>query len=143
LPFFCILILKNLVLKCLTSDYILIYNIYKFGSEKLYKKYLEFLLTQKGKEIAIYDLTNESRTSDYVLIQHFNSSLDNKKFAELFMSKFGIEDFPEGYNRGEWIIFDMGEVVLHSFVSDKRAKYNLDKLWQNNKVVIENTKKKA
>lgn len=108
--------------------------------EKNVKELLEFLEQQKGKDVALYDTKGEGCVSDFVVVQHFNSNIENKKFADEFMKHFGIEEFPEGYNRGEWIILDLGECLIHSFVVDKRAKYNLDKLWQNRKVIIKNDK---
>lgn len=107
----------------------------------IYSKYLDFITSQKGKEVEVYNTHEEATPSDFVIVQHFNNNLDNKKFADDFMKKFGIEDFPEGYNRGEWIIFDLGEVIIHSFVQDKRVKYNLDKLWQNKRVEFKEEKK--
>ena len=100
------------------------------------EKYYNFLLEQKGKDLALYDISDEENLSDYVIIQHFNNVQDNKKFADEFMKKFGLATLPEGYNRGEWIIFDLDDVIIHSFVAEKRAKYNLDKLWQSKKIAI-------
>ncbi len=109
------------------------------------QKYLDYLMTQKGKNITAYDISGENNLADYVIIQHFNGNLDNKKFAETFMQKFGIGEFPDGYSRGEWIIFDLDRVIIHSFVADKREKYNLDKLWQNKKMdlVAKKSKKQS
>lgn len=104
-------------------------------------KYLEFILSQKGKDVEVYNTHDEATPSDFVIVQHFSSNLDNKKFAEAFMEKFSLDTFPEGYNRGEWIIFDLGEVIIHSFVQDKRVKYNLDKLWQNKRISFKEEKK--
>ncbi len=104
-------------------------------------KYLDFILSQKGKDVAMYDTRNESNLVDYIFVQHFTSAAENKKFADAFMQEFKLDKFPEGYLRGEWIIFDLGDVVIHSFISEKRAKYNLDKLWQNKKIEIKKNKK--
>ncbi len=111
----------------------------------MFQKYLDFLMTQKGKNIAVYDISGENNLADYVIIQHFNSNLENKKFADAFMQNFGIDINPDGYSRGEWIIFDLDKVIIHSFVIDKREKYNLDKLWQNKKMnlAIKKNKKQS
>ena len=49
----------------------------------------------------------------------------------------------EGYNKGEWILFDFDDVIVHSFIPSAREKYNLDKLWQNKKVNIAKQSKKS
>ncbi len=105
-------------------------------------KYLNFILTEKGKNVAFYQMQEEMKFASSIIIQHFNTVIENKKFADLLMAKFNISDFPEGYNRGEWIIFDFGDTVIHSFTQDKREKYNLDKMWQSAKVVISPKKSK-
>ena len=58
------------------------------------------------------------------------------------MKEFSLTTFPEGYNRGEWIVFDLDDVIIHSFTCEKRAKYNLDKLWQNKKLIVDNKNSK-
>ena len=98
----------------------------------MYKPYYNFILSQKGKNLCAYQVGEGENV--YTLVTHFNSPLENKRFADAFMKEFGLEQMPEGYSRGEWIIFDLGEVIIHSFAADKREKYNLDKLWQNRRV---------
>ena len=108
----------------------------------MYQGFFDFIALQKGKQLSVYDVAGESGITSFILVTHFNSPLENKRFADSFMKEYGQTDYPEGYSRGEWIIFDLGEVVIHSFTADKREKYNLDKLWQNRRVNLENKKSK-
>ena len=59
--------------------------------------------------------------------------VENKKFADQMREDFKMEGDIEGYNKGEWIIFDFDDVIVHSFIPSAREKYNLDKLWKNKK----------
>ena len=96
----------------------------------------EYLKEKKYKDIAIFDLSKEEQTFDYGIIVSTPSVNYNKKLAALLMQDFGMENFPEGYNKGEWIVFDLDKIVIHSFVPAAREKYNLDKLWQSKKMVL-------
>ena len=50
------------------------------------------------------------------------------------MEDIGFEKFPEGYNKGEWIVYDFDDVVIHTFIPTTRSKYNIDRLWQAKKI---------
>ena len=95
---------------------------------------LEYLSEKKCKDISAYDLSKEEQSYDYIILMTVSSPTNNKKIANILMKDFGLEMYPEGYNRGEWIIFDLGELVIHSFIPQAREKYNLDRLWQSKKI---------
>lgn len=109
--------------------------------EEKIKPLWQFLQANKAKDMALFDLQALPGEEDFVILANFATSTENKAFAELIMQKLGIQDFPEGYNKGEWIIFSLENVLLHTFVPAKREKYNLDKLYQSYKVNIKSNKK--
>ena len=95
---------------------------------------LTYLSDKKCKDISAYDLSKEEQSYDYIILTTVSSAVNNKKLANILMKHFGLETYPEGYNRGEWIIYDLGELVIHSFIPQAREKYNLDRLWQSKKI---------
>ncbi len=102
---------------------------------------IEYLESNKAKDIALFDVREEKGQEQYIILANFANCLDNKKFADDFMQKLNLTEFPEGYNKGEWIIFMLDDIILHTFIPVKREKYNLDKLYQNTKVNLAKAKK--
>lgn len=105
-------------------------------------KFYDYLTDKKCKDIAVYDLSKESQDCNIIFVVSISNALSNKKFALQLMNELNIKEYPEGYNKGEWIIFDLGDVIIHSFVTSVREKYNLDKLWKSKKVMINKQNKK-
>lgn len=93
-----------------------------------------YLVEKKCKDVVIYDLSKESQNYDFVVMATVSNQLNNKKLADLIMGEMGLEINPEGYNKGEWIVFDFGQVVMHLLIPQARDKYNIDKLWQSKKI---------
>lgn len=106
------------------------------------EEFYNYLVEKKCKDIAIFDLTNEGEKTSFVFVVTIANPLSNKKFATNLMQDFSLEYKPEGFNKGEWIIFDFEDCVLHSFIPTSREKYNLDKLWKSKKVQIKKQSKK-
>jgi ribosome-associated protein len=41
----------------------------------------------------------------------------------------------EGYNQGEWVLVDYGDLVVHIFSPKAREYYDLERLWRSAKLV--------
>ncbi len=41
----------------------------------------------------------------------------------------------EGYNQGEWVLADYGDLVIHIFSPKAREYYDLERLWRSAKTV--------
>ncbi len=104
--------------------------------EEQLKQLQEYLSSQKYKDTFIYDLSKEDSTFDYAIVATASNVTLNKKNACTIMKDLGIENYPEGYNKGEWIVFDFDKILVHLFVASVREKYNLDKLWQSKKMSL-------
>ena len=102
--------------------------------EEQIKNLCNYLLEKNFFDIEVYDLSKEGNSFDYAIVATCDSVLNNKANARIIMSDFEMEQLPEGFNKGEWIAFDFDKVILHLFVAQTREKYNLDKLWQLNKM---------
>jgi len=41
----------------------------------------------------------------------------------------------EGYEQGEWVLADYGDLLVHVFSAKARAYYDLERLWRSSKTV--------
>lgn len=101
----------------------------------------QYCCEKKCKDIAVYEIKNENE-NQYIFIITNTNTLTNKKFAQVLMNDMNIDIYPEGYHKGEWIVFDFGQIILHSFIPNIRDKYSLDKLYHTKKVMIGKQNKK-
>ena len=100
------------------------------------KDLYNYLSDKQCKDISVYDLSKEEQTCDYIYIASVADVASNKNLALAIMRDFEMEVYPEGYHKGEWIVFDFQQCVLHLFAGEIRDKYNLDKLWKSKKMAI-------
>lgn len=98
------------------------------------KDIYSYFLEKKCKDIAVYDLSKEGQSFDYLIALTNSNVVNNKKLALTVMQDAELEKYPEGFYKGEWIVYDFGSVVIHSFIPTTRSKYNMDRLWQSKKI---------
>ncbi|MBN4080460.1 ribosome silencing factor [Beggiatoa alba] len=87
----------------------------------------------KAIDIKVLDVTGQSSVTDILIIATGNStrqvkSLSNnvlKVTKENTIRPIGVE----GEQVAEWILIDLGDVVVHIMTPDIRDFYNLEKLW--------------
>ena len=105
-------------------------------------KIVEFLKTQKCKNISTFDLSDESEEKFFVVVSA-QSNLETKKLADE-LSAFMKYDKPrDGYHKGEWIILDLSPIIVHIFTAADRARYNIDRLYKSKEIdVLKSLKKK-
>lgn len=99
------------------------------------KELVKILQDNKMKSVSVYDLS-ELGEEKFVVLSTSNKVADSKKVADIIAEKYDYVDKIEGYNKGEWIVFDFVGLTLHIFLPKVREKYNLDKLYKPRKIVI-------
>lgn len=97
------------------------------------KELIALLQENKMKSVTVYDLSTEAEEK-FVVVATSNSILASKKAADAVAARYSYTNKIEGYNKGEWIVFDFVGVTLHIFLAKVRDKYNLDKLYKPKKI---------
>lgn len=96
-------------------------------------KVFEFLNEEKCKKISVFDIS-ENEDIKFLVLANNTSANDNRKVADSFAEKFCYLGKIDGYHKGEWIIFDLDDIVIHLFVTSQREKYNLDRLYRSKEI---------
>lgn len=88
---------------------------------------------KKASNIVILDLRNRTDLTDYFLICSGNSKVQVQAIAENILEKtYGTPHAAtavEGLSTGNWVILDLGDMIVHIFHKDIRSHYDLERLW--------------
>jgi ribosome-associated protein len=96
--------------------------------------------SKKADEIRILDLREITSFADYFLICSGKNQRQTQAIwdavSEQLKKKAGeAATSVEGYENGEWILGDFGDLVVHVFSPEKRDYYQLERLWRDAKPV--------
>ena len=87
----------------------------------------------KAEEIVTIDLSNKTTIADYMVIATGRSQRQLAAMADHLAMKLkpaGLGHVPvEGKDRGDWVLIDAGDVIVHLVRPEARAHYNLEKMW--------------
>jgi ribosome-associated protein len=89
--------------------------------------------SRQGEDIQILDISKVSSFADYFVLVTGESERQVKAIAEAIMeaaATLGIRaHHVEGEPEARWILLDFVDVVVHIFLRELRAYYNIDRLW--------------
>ena len=101
---------------------------------KLQKIIVAALEDIKGKDIEIINTSKVSSMFDCVVIATGESNRQVRALARNVSEKAreaGAEVISmEGEDSGEWVLVDLGDIVVHVMQPTVRQYYTLDELWQ-------------
>ncbi|MFP6754267.1 MAG: ribosome silencing factor [Alphaproteobacteria bacterium] len=87
----------------------------------------------KAEDLSIVNLIGKTAIADYMIIasgrsqRHVGSIADHmtERLKEAGVARVGIE----GRQRADWVLLDVGDVIVHLFRPEVRDFYNLEKMW--------------
>ncbi len=110
----------------------------------LAKYVADFASDKKAEDTVILDMRKVANFCDYFVVSSGNTNRHVKAIAEGIgegLDKLGIKvRHKHGLQDASWVIFDLGDIVIHIFEEDMRKFYQLEHLWAEAKEVKWNQK---
>lgn len=94
---------------------------------------LEALDDSKAKDTTVMDVRDRSSVTDFMIVTSGTSNRHLRTIAETLISKAKeVGEAPlgsEGERDSEWVLVDLGDIIVHIMLPRVREFYNLEKLW--------------
>jgi len=102
-------------------------------AEATRKMALQALEALKADNVVVLDVRGIASFTDYMIFASGNSTRHVVAIAESVIEAAKAAGHPpvgvEGEDVGEWVLVDLGDVVVHVMLPDVRRYYELEKLW--------------
>ncbi len=93
---------------------------------------------RKGQEITVLDVIGKTSVTDYMVIVTATSQRHAKSLADYVLVEVkenGVKPLGvEGQQSSDWVLLDLGDIILHVMTAEARDFYQLEKLWSIDRV---------
>jgi len=107
------------------------------NSEKLVPVIVDALEEIKAHDIDVMNVSKITAMFGYIIIASADSTRQTKALANNVQEKVkaagGKVYSMEGEQTGEWVLVDLGDVIVHIMLPAVREYYNLKALWSERK----------
>lgn len=107
----------------------------KERSAELARIAIAALEDKKAEDVRIIDIGGVSVLADYFIIASGNNRVQVQAMADEVEDKLGragaIPKQIEGYQAGNWVLLDFGDVIIHIFDAQNRLFYDLERIWKD------------
>ena len=103
---------------------------------EIVKEIAALLESKKLNNVEAFDLKFKSELVKYIILATSPNEKYSRQVAVELQKEFeekGIDAKIEGEFPGEWVILDLGEILIEISTEESRKYYNLEKLWGNSK----------
>ena len=101
--------------------------------EQLLAQVTQILEDGKAEDIVAIDMTGKSAVADYMVVATGRSQRQLAALAEHLRAQLKLGGRrlpqPEGLGQGDWVLLDVGDIIVHLFRPEVRGEYNLEKMW--------------
>jgi ribosome-associated protein len=105
----------------------------RHGSEDLLARVLAWLDDAKAENVVTIDIREKSSIGDYMVIASGRSDRHVGAVAEQVQRRLKEDGLGrariEGQPQCDWVLIDIGDIIVHVFRPEVREFYNLEKMW--------------
>ena len=102
-------------------------------AEALCRAAVDALENIKAEDIVVLDVRQMSSLFDYIIVASAESTRQTRALVSNLQDKIktlgGRILGVEGEESGEWVLVDLGDVIVHVMQPAIRSYYNLEQLW--------------
>ena len=102
-------------------------------NEKLLRLVIDALEDMKVVDLRTLDVRDKTSVTDVMVICSGSSTRHVKSLADTVTKKAKEAGIPplgvEGEGAAEWVLVDLGDVVVHIMMPEVREFYQLERLW--------------
>ncbi|MDZ7808591.1 MAG: ribosome silencing factor [Gracilimonas sp.] len=108
-------------------------------SQEMVEIITEALLSRKGKDITLLDVSELTTLTDFFVVCHGTSDVQIKALADAveedMLEKSGEKAWKkEGLQGRSWVILDFVNIVVHIMSKEKRDFYGIERMWNDAKI---------
>lgn len=104
------------------------------NADSLLQLVLTTLDDGKGRDITVVDVRGKTSMTDFMVVASGTSERHVKSLAGHVTEEAKKNEAPplgvEGDDVGEWVLVDLGDVIVHVMKPQIRDFYQLEKLWR-------------
>ena len=103
------------------------------NSEAVIEMTVKVLEDMKGIDLTVIDIVGKSSIADAMIVVTGTSQRHVRSMAETVRLAAKEAGHPplgvEGGDSSDWVLVDLGDVIVHVMTEEKREFYSLEKLW--------------
>jgi len=103
------------------------------NSQQVIDLAVQALEDMKGIDLIVIDIVGKSSIADAMIVVTGTSQRHVRSLAESVRLSAKEANHPplgiEGADSSDWVLVDLGDVIVHVMTEEKREFYSLEKLW--------------
>jgi ribosome-associated protein len=101
--------------------------------EEMKQAVVDALEDVKATDISVLDVSQLTSMASYMIIASGSSNRQTRALADNIKEKLKEKGAQikgvEGEQEGEWVLVDLGDIIVHIMLPATRDYYNLEQLW--------------